>query len=507
MLSCLSSDSTLTVASCLSGLPSGELVSLFWDELPATDRTVIGGTDKLHSLLGVIRENANGHSTLRCVVAKVELTTLPIVTLVCNDIGKEYREGSFRLVSPEYGQVAESANVRWRGESALLYAKKSFGLKFKENGEKKDVALLGMRSDNNWMLDAMSFDRSRMRNRVSFELWEEYSEKPYQSEWEPAARTAISGRYVELFLNNRYQGLYCLSEKMDRKQLKLKKTKGGIVRGLLYKAIDHTALKDYSVPFDNSSEYWNLWECTYPDLSDGEPIDWQPLQEFCYWLSEGNWAEVEDRADIPVWRDYFLFVELFFGLDNQRKNQFAYFYDVSDEAGRKLGVAPWDIDISWGRGWYGEKLAADAHFPNSNSLHLAFIQHYGGKYLGPRYRELRKGVLDPDSLKARFDHYFQLFKKSGAARREYERWKEDGRLGNSPMPELDFDGEQQFIEEWIDTRISFLDNKFGYANGMDEPSITDSEHADSRIYDLSGRPLKSKPERGFYIQNGKKWLK
>ena len=245
-----------------------------------------------------------------------------------------WREGSFWLVSPEYGQVAESANVRWRGESALLYAKKSFGLKFKENGEKKNVALLGMRSDNNWMLDAMSFDRSRMRNRVSFELWEEYSAKPYQGEWEPAARTAISGRYVELFLNNRYQGLYCLSEKMDRKQLKLKKTKGGIVRGLLYKAIDHTALKDYSVPFDNSSEYWNLWECTYPDLSDGEPIDWQPLQEFCYWLSEGNWAEVEDRADIPVWRDYFLFVELFFGLDNQRKNQFAYFYDVSDDAGR-----------------------------------------------------------------------------------------------------------------------------------------------------------------------------
>jgi hypothetical protein len=75
------------------------------------------------------------------------------------------------------------------------------------------------------------------------------------------------------------------------------------------------------------------------------------------------------------------------------------------------------------------------------------------------------------------------------------------------MPELDFDGEQQFIEEWIDTRISFLDNKFGYANGIDEPSITDSEHADSRIYDLSGRPLKSKPERGFYIQNGKKYLK
>ena len=38
-------------------------------------------------------------------------------------------------------------------------------------------------------------------------------------------------------------------------------------------------------------------------------------------------------------------------------------------------------------------------------------------------------------------------------------------------------------------------------------TITDSRYADTRIYDLTGRPLKSKPERGFYIQNGKKWLK
>lgn len=36
--------------------------------------------------------------------------------------------------------------------------------------------------------------------------------------------------------------------------------------------------------------------------------------------------------------------------------------------------------------------------------------------------------------------------------------------------------------------------------------ITDEQHEDSSIYDLAGRRLNAKPERGFYIQNGKKYL-
>lgn len=36
--------------------------------------------------------------------------------------------------------------------------------------------------------------------------------------------------------------------------------------------------------------------------------------------------------------------------------------------------------------------------------------------------------------------------------------------------------------------------------------ITDRRQDDSPIYDLTGRRLSSKPEKGFYIQNGKKYL-
>lgn len=35
---------------------------------------------------------------------------------------------------------------------------------------------------------------------------------------------------------------------------------------------------------------------------------------------------------------------------------------------------------------------------------------------------------------------------------------------------------------------------------------TNDQLDDSPIYDLTGRPLNSKPEKGFYIQNGKKYL-
>lgn len=42
-----------------------------------------------------------------------------------------------------------------------------------------------MRSDNNWILDAMAVDRARMRNRVSTDLWLAFSTKPYHAAYTP----------------------------------------------------------------------------------------------------------------------------------------------------------------------------------------------------------------------------------------------------------------------------------------------------------------------------------
>lgn len=46
------------------------------------------------------------------------------------------------------------------------------------------------------------------------------------------------------------------------------------------------------------------------------------------------------------------------------------------------------------------------------------------------------------------------------------------------------------------------DKNYSGLNGI----ASDEKSSDNEIYDLTGRKLNSKPEKGFYIQNGKKYI-
>ena len=145
--------------------------------------------------------------------------SLPKVYLTAPNLSTEYSNGTIRI-----DDGAEMlADVRYRGATSLQYQKKSFAIRLKDSeGNKVNAALLGMRSDNSWILDAMAADKARMRNRVSTDLWLDFSNKVYYANQEPQVLNGTRGKFVEVFLNDDYYGLFCLTEKIDRKQLKLK---------------------------------------------------------------------------------------------------------------------------------------------------------------------------------------------------------------------------------------------------------------------------------------------
>lgn len=89
--------------------------------------------------------------------------------------------------------------------------------------------LLGLRDDGDWILDAMYIDHARMRNRLSTDLWIDMNKVPYLSK-EPRAINGTRGYFVEVFLNNSYLGLYCLTERIDRKQLQLSKKRVSLIK-------------------------------------------------------------------------------------------------------------------------------------------------------------------------------------------------------------------------------------------------------------------------------------
>ncbi len=446
---------------------------------------------------------------------KLNFTFMPIVEITGSGFNTEtYAGGTLRVVNAEESgnDTVIKAGLRYRGATAAGKQKKSYAIKlYDAAGESLDCQFFGLRSDNNWILDAMAIDNARMRNRVSTDLWLDFSAKPYQTQYKPKAVNGTRGRFVEVFLNGRYAGIYCMTEKVDRKQLQLRKliesensSEADTVRGVLYKSVNWSYsvlmghepdVKSYPKTEVSSastlSESWDNWEAKYPDLSDAQSIDWEPLRKLVNLVAASNRADffkyLEDYFDLPVWRDYYLFVELLLATDNHGKNEYLYNYDITKY--NKFSVCPWDLDGTWGMRWDGsETLTADAtqnyitflwnyEHGENNFYRLLSLYDYNdwNDSLASRYAQLRPNWFHPDSLYQRFASYRQLFKQSGADVREVSAWN------NADGISLKFDTELNYLNNWIHQRVATLDKQYGF-----DASTLGVQSAVRRNFSVSG---------------------
>lgn len=427
---------------------------------------------------------------------RVDFTFMPIVEVTCSSFNTySYTQGSIRVTDPEAetGDTLISAGFRYRGATASGKAKKAYAVKlYDAAGESTDVSFFGLRSDNNWILDAMAIDRARMRNRVSTDLWLDFSAKTYLAGLKKKSVNGTRGRFVEVLLNGQYAGIYCMTEKVDRKQLQLKKIKlaeteaeSDTVRGVLYKSTqwsysvmmghnpDNKSYPKTSVSTaSSSSEEWDSWEAKYPDLSDASSIEWEPLREALNVVAKGSKTtftnRVETYFDMPVWKDYYLFIELMLATDNHGKNLYMSNFDQTQY--KMMTVTPWDLDGTWGIRWDGGTgLTSNAaqdfttflwNYEHGELTLYYLLNEYDYKDwkagLAERYAELRANYFHPDSLYKRFSTYNDLFEVSGASSREVTRWN------NSDGIALDFDSEMSYIKSWIASRVEYLDKQYGF---------------------------------------------
>lgn len=454
--------------------------------------------------------------------ATLAFTFLPVIELFGYGFSPNYAPGMVRVNDPDTDGDDPLLHMKthWRGNTSLHRAKKCYALKLTDaDGQSEDHKLLGLRSDNNWVLDAAMIDPSRVRNRVSTDIWNDFRTDPYYADAEPKARTATRGRMVELFLNGSYDGIYCMTEKLDRKQLKLRKLENPSAdsgqesaeqpqqHGIIYKAVEwhYTSYFGYEggaftgvLPAEplNTSDAWGGWEIKYPDLGDGEPIDWGPLYDHVSFVATADAAtfarEAAARFDLPVLRDYYLLQELAMGFDNSAKNIYWFIYDAAQST--RMSLAPWDFDGTWGRIWNGTVGNSDpsctlrdfsGNLLSANKIYSLLMRYDIDKWnedLAARYCQLRyAGHFSPERLKERFTDYFDLLAVSGATQREVQRW--DGIEGFH----IDFDTELPYIHQWIDTHIAVLDAFYHY-----DPLVVGGQSpiaaaAPIDVYTLDGR--------------------
>ncbi|MFC2125429.1 CotH kinase family protein [Bacteroidota bacterium] len=96
-------------------------------------------------------------------------------------------------------------NIEIRGESTQGFPKKSYGFETQDNvGENNNVSLLGIPVENDWILYAPYSDKSLIRNVLTYKLTRDMG------------RYATRTEFCELFINDKYEGLYVLMEKIKR---------------------------------------------------------------------------------------------------------------------------------------------------------------------------------------------------------------------------------------------------------------------------------------------------
>lgn len=407
------------------------------------------------------------------ITGKIAFTWLPIVELNGN-FGNEYEYGSVRVQEPD-SALAEPllAKVKWRGISTNkpLSNKRNYRIKFvnDDDSTKENHRFFGLRNDNSWILDAGQVDFLRVRNRVSTDLWLDMARRPWYSDTLPNARNGSRGQMVEVLLNGKYMGIYNMCEPIDRKQMKLKRydEENNEFHGQLWMAYTWTRNVTMSeptwlVPYLST---WNGFETKYPDPDEVSQLNWDVLYN-AVWFANRADDDIELRKDslsyyfdVPILQDYYIFIATLQALDNESKNIFYACYDTQDHP--RLTIVPWDLDICLGQNYapgvdMPDMVKPERHMDWVNHLPMVGmigIEEYRDQ-VKQRYKELRKTVLNTDSLVNRYRSAIDELENCGAASREERRWSHDLDLARKT---LDLSQEMNYVEDWIRRRMAFLD--------------------------------------------------
>ena len=416
-------------------------------------------------------------------------TMLPTVQIAISEsiIPDVYRNSVITVTDPDFeyihlGETIQTTNVfeseagiKIRGGISRGFRKNSWSIKFWQASGSADlwrgdlwrtnnVSLFGLRHDSDWNLDAMYICRARMRCRVATDVWLDMSTPlHYLQEGRSEAVNGSRGVYVEVFLNDRYWGLYQFVEKIDRKQLSLDRNEDE-VRSAIYKGRYWGYIilfRRFAEPNPNSS-WWGGWEQRYPNVARGGAVAWDPLADLARFFAQSTDEEFAERIGeyilVQNFVEFTLLLMMTYALDNNGKNIYWWTYDMTNPNLRQIALTPWDMDATWGQYWNGNRVprSSNRNWMNSASAHDSnlwrrlVLTNAGGfaDKLRETWEREKHTSLSVERIVGRFEYNFNLLDISGAWERERIRWARH----------LDMADERAFIATWVAERWEYLDD-------------------------------------------------
>ena len=416
---------------------------------------------------------------------------MPLITITTDGpiVNSPAVHGIINVADADGNVITMHAGFKIRGTSSQQYDKKSYRVELwaDETGTlMADTTFLGLRSDDDWNLEAMWAQPLRLRDKVANELWMEMYQLPY-AESEPDARPGIRMVYADLFINDEYLGVYALTERMDRKQLGLRKYNGDI-RGVLYKGNGPGAPTFDSLPdYDNTQDTWDNYEWVYPNESD-TAINWNHLYSFTNFVMNASdnvfYSQYSAQFDTDNAINYYLFINSLMAMDNMGRNLFLARYKKSST----YMYLPWDLDAIWGLDTDGNKTYNTAGLKTNGFFDRLMQDCNENGFVAiaqTRYNALRNDILTTEHIMEMVQNQYDALVESGAYEREHEAW-----------PDFTVDENQlTYLREWLDDRFSYLDDEINAGCGtwgIEAPEAPEPVEGPNQCVEVFPNPAKDR---------------
>jgi hypothetical protein len=333
------------------------------------------------------------------------------------------------------------------------------------------LPLLGLPKDSEWALVSCFSDKSCLRNAIAYWLGREMNKGT--TAWSPRLR------YVEVYLDGSYQGLYQFVERIKGSNGRMNldrpaatAAEGDITGAYVVQSYgDSATYKD--APKDDAAEFFDSvgsqlrWRYVYPGAKTITAEQKAYVQKAFADLQRGLISQSpqvpkgawKQRFDARSWQQYFLASELSNNADAFYRS--FHVYKVSDAQGGKWFLGPlWDYDIGFGNIDYGQRFCANtsilATTPNSFQVPLNGDQDFQNE-MKCRWFELRKdgGPLDGKRLEAYIDAVVGHIK--AAKTRDGALWPMNVYTWPNNYVGGSLDSEVAYLKYWIRKRINWMD--------------------------------------------------
>lgn len=375
--------------------------------------------------------------------------------------------------------------IKKRGHTSFTFDKPQYLIKLTEDGEKRDVDVLGMGESDSWILNGSMADKSMIRNYLSYRIASEIG----------GGAMAPDCRFCEVLLcdadgNYEYQGVYLFQEtvsrgesRVDIDEYKKKNTYTSyIVRRDRFTNFD-VMLNTYG-RINGLSEQWIGLK--YPSESKLTPetkayieADFSRIEQVIYAEDEDLFAVYDKYIDMDSFVDYFLINEFFGNYDAGEHSTYMY-----KNSGEKLCIGPvWDFDQAMNN-YFGDEMDPQTLAFQTKPLYEQLTKDERFiTCLKERYAALRKGALSEEHVFAVMDETVAYLKSARV--REWYRWAADYEDGSFSNPHnyylLDYEREGEIISRFNDDYEQELYNIRVYLHKHGKAIQTEL----TKLYDLA----------------------